>query len=490
MTKLFILIFIALGISNISFAEQYSMRSCMLLPITDTAGNSLGYKVYEGLEEDLIEKGWCDYRPSSEVIGIFSKYRERLPEYLRDENVLKTVADRLRVGTIIRVSLEYEIDKVQVEMDIIGETGSDIYMSEKTLLNEMNPDLILTTINNWLDLYEATIPYDGKVLGVLGDQVTFSIPKSERVIIGQDLSIKRLQGKRKHPLLKKVVEWDSILLAKAKAFNISSEQGLATIKVYTSSKKVVTGDWVRFEKPTRESQLTDEKLREYEQDSYGKLGEFTMALGFSSQTLSVDSANGSLKYGGLLYGIHAEAEAWITRNYFAIGEFSRYLGTLDNSSGSPDEGSPGQNSGTLKIGGGYKYLPLGFFYGPQVNLYGGWVNYSYEVDKSSSDGLGANSISGIFLGAGGSIPVKRELRIFGSGEVIPFGEFDDESGIYGSQKSVSSLNLKIGAQYYYTPSIKLVGMFNAINNSVRTAGSNSELTYRDTAFKFGAVFSY
>ena len=192
----------------------------------------------------------------------------------------------------------------------------------------------------------------------------------------------------------------------------------------------------------------------------------------------------------MLYGIHAEAEAWITRNYFAIGEFSRNLGTLTKNSGNADSDSAGQNSGTLKIGAGYKYLPLGFFYGPQVNLYGGWVNYSYEIEKSRADGLGTNSFSGLFIGAGGSIPVKRELRVFGSGEIIPFGEFDDESNIYGGQKSVSSLNLKIGVHYYYTPVIKLVGMFNAINNSAKTGGSNSEVTYRDTALKFGGVFSY
>lgn len=473
-----------------AYAESFSMRSCMLLPITDTAGNSLGYKVFEGLEEDLKERGWCEYKPSSEVIGIFSKYRERLPEYLKDENVLKTVADRLKVGTIIRVNLEYEIDKVQVELDIIGENGSDIYMSEKTILNEIRPELILTTVNNWLELYESTIPYDGKVLGVLGDQITFSIPASKRVIIGQDLSIKRLVGKKQHPLLKKIVEWDSNLLAKAKAFNVSKGQGLATIKVYTSSKKVMTGDWVRFEAQTQESALTDERVRELEEDSFGKLGELTLAIGFTSQNLSTNSDNGSLRYGGLLYGIHAEVEAWITRNYFAIGEFSRNLGTLDNDAGDPDLSTSGQNSGTFKVGAGYKYLPLGFFYGPQVNLYGGWVNYSYEMDKSRDDGLGTNSFTGIFVGAGGSIPVKRELRIFGSGEIIPFGEFDDESNIYGSQKSVSSLNLKIGLHYFYKPNIKLLTMFNAVNNSARTGGGNSEVTYRDTALKFGGVFSF
>ncbi len=176
---LFFLVFVA----SLARAESYSMRDCMLLPITDTAGNSLGYTVFEKVERQLKEQGWCEYKSSSEVIEIFSKYRDRLPEYLKNENVLKTVADRLQVGTLIRVEIKYEVDKLEVSLDIIGENGKDIYMSEKTIINSMDADLATNTINNWLELYEATIPYDGKVIGVLGDQVTFVVSKNKTLNI-------------------------------------------------------------------------------------------------------------------------------------------------------------------------------------------------------------------------------------------------------------------------------------------------------------------
>ncbi len=489
MKNLILYIFI-LTFSTFCFAETYSMRSCMLLPITDTAGNSLGYKVFEQLEEDIKERGWCDYKPSSEIIGIFSKYRERLPEYLKDEGVLKTVAERLRVGTIVRVSLEYEIDQIRIQMDIIGENGSDIYMSEKTLLNSVDVDLVVSTVRNWLELYEDSIPYDGKVVGVLGDQVTFTIPPARRLLLGQELSIKRFIRKKQHPLLKKIVEWDSSLLAKTNVSSLSKGQGLATVKLYTSKKKLSPGDWVTFEKPTRDNRFSDKKIKEFENNRFGKLGELSVALGLTSHKVATSSRNGGIKGSGPLFGVHVEGEAWVTRNYFAMGAFSRSFGNLGVEGGAADQDSSGQTTGAFRIGGGYKYLPLGFFYGPQINFYGGWAHYSYELDESSDDGFGSSSFSGIFLGVGGSLPVKRQLRLLGSIEIMPFGEFGDDSDIFGRQKSFSSFNLKLGAHYQYTPTVKVLIMINALNNSAQTRGDNSKISFRDNSLRLGGVFSF
>lgn len=485
--KIFLLL---IFLSSFTYAETFSMRDCMLLPITDTAGNSFGYKIYEQLERKLKNDGWCNYKSNSEVISIFSKYREKLPTYLNDENVIKTVANRLKVGTVIRVNLEYEVDKINVELTILGDNGKDVYLQEKALLNEVSESLVMTTILNWLDLYQATIPYDGKVVGVLGEQVTFDFPQSEKVTVGQEFIIKRMIIKKRHPLLKKVVEWDTVMLAKGKIFNTSRDQALGVIKVYTTNKKVRTGDWVKLEEIDSNKYLRDKRFKSQRENTYGKLGELTIAFSTTSHTASTSAVTGSNKLGGFIYGINLEAEAWMTRNYFAIGEFSRRVGSLSSTSGSPTSDSSGQNSGVIKIGGGYKYLPMNFFYGPQVNLYGGWAKYSYQLDKSATDGFGSNSMSGFFLGVGGSIPLKKSLRVFGKGEVIPFGDFSDEDNIYGTKESVSSMTFQVGAHYYWSPTIKILGAFEILNNSAKTSGSNSEVSYRDTSLKFGGVFTF
>ena len=48
-----ILLFLLVTFGTSVKAETFSMRDCMLLPITDSAGNALGFKVYEALEAHL-----------------------------------------------------------------------------------------------------------------------------------------------------------------------------------------------------------------------------------------------------------------------------------------------------------------------------------------------------------------------------------------------------------------------------------------------------
>ena len=174
-------------ISSFAFAETYSMRDCLVLPVTDSAGNSLGLEIYEDIEYYLKEKAWCNYSSNADLFEIFSKYRQSLKFHLEDPNVLRTVADRMKVGTMIRIDIKYEVNQAAVTMDVIGENGKDVYFSETTILAEVNAPTVVNTIKNWLEIYESSIPYHGKVVGVLGDQITFTVPKHLKIKVGQEI---------------------------------------------------------------------------------------------------------------------------------------------------------------------------------------------------------------------------------------------------------------------------------------------------------------
>ena len=483
-------IFMTAGYSTNAFAENFSMRNCMLLPITDTAGNSFSFRVYEDVERYLKDRKWCQYKSSSEVLEIFSKYRDKLPEFLSDPKVIRSVADRLEVGTIIKVKMQYDVDKLNLELEVLGENGVDIYFSEKIVLNKIDAYAVNTTITNWLDLYETSIPYMGRVVGVLGEQITFNFAKSKQVSIGQDFTVKRFVKKRRHPLLKKIVEWDSSVIAKGKVFNLSRGQALGVIKLYTGNKKINVGDWIRLERMTKEILHGHKVSNPFQEHKFGRLGDFSLAVGLSSNSIASNTASGEQKMGGLLFGLSGEFETWVTRNYFVAGEFSKRIGDVDKKSGSSAPSSSGQNETIFKVTGGYKYLPMGFFYGPQINFYTGWGRYSYTLDTTATAGLGVNDISGIILGVGGNVPLRKGIRIFASGEIIPFGEFNDEDNLFGRMKSLSSMVLEFGTHYQWTPTVRILGSFEMINNSVSFSGTNTRLTYSDTSLKLGGVFSF
>lgn len=472
--------------------EKYNMRRCLLLPVTDSAGNSLGFKVYENLEGYLKSANWCDYVSSAELIEVFSKYREGLEAHLKDQNVLSTVAQRLQAGSIIRLDLDYEINQVTVQMDVVGENGADVYFSEKTVVDARSAGAaeVAQTAKAWLELYESSIPYDGKVLGILGDQVTFSYPEGIDIHVNQDFRVRRLVKKSKHPLLKKVVEWDTDVVARGKVFNLNNGQALGNIRVYERDTKLKPGDWVVLEdfNPTMDPQTLSEDKEKANQ--FGKLGFATLYLNVGKGSVGTNT-DGSAKAAGLNYGFSAEVEAWVTRQWFITGEIGRRLGGYEEESGDLALESVDFTAGVYKIGGGYKHLPMGFFYGPQVNLYAGFANYTYNVEESREDGFGQNSISGIYLGVGGNMPLKKGVRIFGNAEFMPFSKFSEEDNIFGSEKSSSSLVFEGGVKYQYGPLLSLDAAFEVINNSAKfDSGNVSQVSYRDTLFKIGGAFIF
>jgi hypothetical protein len=484
-----IILLLTLLLGSLTSLAQSSMRRCTLLPVTDSVGGAIGFKVFEEVEKDLKKSNWCTYVSNSGLINVFSKYRENLPQYLKTKEVLSTVADKLKVGSLVLVTLKNEVNGIEVEMNVWGENGEDLYFSEKSLLNTDDVEVISQTVKNWLDVYAKTIPYDAKINGILGDQITLDVGKGYPINIGQKFVIKRPLQKRKHPLLKKIVDWETTTLAEGKVFNISDNQALGMVRVYKSDKKLMPGDWVRLEE-FRQDVVEDPNLGEAKTESPGTLGILSLSFFGSSSSVDTSAPTGSNRMSGNLFGVNFRGEGWITRQYFAALEVERSLGSLSESSGNPDKSNINVNNGIFKLTGGYKYLPIGFFYGPQIDFYTGYVNHSFDLDLSENDGFGKNSISGLVLGALANVPINREYRVFVQGEFIPFPSFKEDDDIYGSAKSVTAMEFEVGVKYQYAPRTTLDGSFESISRKAKFSGDLKEISYKDNRLKFGVSFNF
>lgn len=460
-----------------------------MLPITDSVGGAIGYKVFEEVESDLKKSNWCTYVSNSGLINVFSRYRENLPQYIKTKEVLTVVSDKLKVGSLILVTLKNELTGVEAEMTVYGENGEDIYFSEKSMIKGDEIDLIAQTIKNWLDMYAKMIPYDAKINGILGDQITLDVGKGYPIQIGQQFIVKRPVAKKKHPLLKKIVDWETENLAEGKVFNISDNQALGMVKVYKTDKKLMQGDWVRLEE-MKQAVVNDPTLGEEKDESPGSLGILSVALFGSSSSVDTSTPTGSKRMGGNLFGFDFRVEGWITRQYFAALELERTIGSMKEKSGNPDKSSVNANNGTFKLTGGYKYLPIGFFYGPQIDIYGGYANHSFDLDFSAADGFGKNNISGIMFGTMANIPLNRDYRFFAQAEFIPFPTFSEDDEIYGSAKSASAMELEIGMKYQYTPRMTVDGSLETLSRKAKFSGDFKEVSYKDNRLKVGVSFNF
>ena len=478
-------------ISNIllttASAEQ-SMRRCMLLPIQDSVGGAIGFEVFKQLESYLRNSEWCYYETNSPVLDILANYRRNLAEHLQSPDVLKVIADRTRAGSLIRINIESEVDGVNVKMDIIGSNGEDRFFSDETKMQRDDPDSISRQVRNWLNEYERSIPYDAKILGVLGDQFTFEMGQTYGVLENQEMEVVRMVGKERHPLLDEIVSWDTVKIADARAFQVGVSQTQARVQRYEGNRRVEQGDWVILKRVDRGEEDIQQTFRDDDQ-SFGSLGTIGVFFNIGTGSNNLNDDNESKKISGKNFGGHVDAELWITRNYWAGLEIGRKFGSYSVDQGQMASDSNSISDSLLKIKGGYRYLPMGFFYGPQVDAYIGYARYGYGFDNVPIDGITAVRYAGLLAGVKGNIPIHEQIRVKMELDFIFKPSFKEDIVNFGSHDSATTYHLRLGASYMYRPNTAWDISVGHMSSKTEFK-SGDKIDLKDTDLRLGMVFTF
>ncbi|MCO4795091.1 MAG: hypothetical protein KC493_15345 [Bacteriovoracaceae bacterium] len=461
----------------------------MLLPIKDSVGGAMGYKVFEELERYLKESEWCYYESNSGILDILSNYKRNLNAYLQNKDVLKVVSEKSNAGSLIKVEVINQVSGVDVKIRVIGQNGEDVYFKEDTRLNTDDYTVIAQTVKNWLDIYEKNIPYDGLVIGVLGDQFTTDVGKSYGAVSDSMVKVVRPTKKKRHPLLKEIVDWETTKLADGKLFHVAETQAQGNVTKYESKKRVNLDDWILIDKSQKiktKDEINFTELDDYQFGKHGNIGLYAI-LGTGSDTITSTSTK---KIGGMLFGVDLTGEVWLTRTYWASLEIGRRFGSYSKKEGTLQSDSNSLSGSKFKLKAGYKYLPLGFFYGPQVDGFVGYASYGYGFDTSQADGITGVNFSGLMLGAKGSIPLHKLFRLSLLLDFIFNPGFSEDIAVKGSASSTSNYHVEIGGSYQYNPSMTFDGGVGYTSNKAEFKATTSSLSVKETSIRAGATFTF
>lgn len=466
-----------------------SMRRCMLLPVTDNMQGALSFKVFEEIEAHLKDGNWCIYKSNSEILNILKNYRNNLKEHLNNKEVLKILAEKTSSGTLIKINLDNITDTITLQAEVVGENGEDVYLKESAQIKNTDIDLVGNTIKNWLNEYQKNIPYNGKLVGILGEQFSTDIGKQFGISDNQEIIIVRPIKRKTHPLLKEIVEWETEKIAEGKMFHVAADSSQGKVTDYESKKRLQLDDWIILkQRPNEEVVNSSKDAPESEGQSFGKIGNASIYLDASKDEVVANNGNNA-KYSGTNFGIYLKSEIWITREYWLGLDFGRKFGSYTKDSGTGIVDSDAEN-GVIKIKGGYKYLPMGFFYGPQLDGYIGYANYSYGVNSDSASGLTEVTFKGPILGVKGSIPFMNIMRPFLGLEFMALPEYVEDTVVYGKPDSVSSYFMQIGMNYILNSSTNLDAMVNYTSNKATIKNSNKVYSFSEISLKLGATFSF
>lgn len=483
----FSLVLTFLTLTNASAFE--GMRKCMLLPIQEEGNLNLSYKVFDIVEKELKRNTWCTYRSNSEVLEILSDYRKNFKEHLNSKDVLNVIATKINSGSLIRVSLAGLPQSVQARIDVIGQNGKDIYFTENTILNTKNPETVAQQVLNWLEQYERTIPYHGIVKGVLGNQVSIEIGNKTYFGMDSEIEILRMTEKRDHPLLKQIVDYKSEKIAEGKVFDLNDRQAQAKILNYENESTIKANDWVIVKK--KNYGFSDRLIEESStnENELGRNGQVSVLARVGSAQMDQNGSAGK-SADALLLGIDVNAEIWATRNFFGDINIAKSFGRYKKDSGTFNQESNTTTNSTVRIFGGYRYLPVGFFYGPQIDLYTGYASYNYGVKTNKLDRLTSFTFSGIMAGVKANFPVQRMVRVYLGFDLILFNDFKEKESAIGKEEDVSSYRIEAGAQLNYAANMSYVFGLEMLKNSADFKGPVQELQFNDVTAKVGAIFTF
>jgi hypothetical protein len=471
--------------------SAFSQRRCMLLPIKDSVSGAIGYKVFEQVEVFLKEGQWCFYETNSGILDILSNYKRNLDTYLENKDVLRTIAEKSHAGSLIKITVTNVMKGVDVKVKVIAEDGEDVYFREETRLDSDDPIIIAQTVKNWLDIYEKSIPYDGRVIGVLGDQFTTDVGRGYGAFSQNSVQIVRPIKKKKHPLLREIVDWQTQIIGTGKLFHVSSSQSQGNITQYENRKKARVDDWVILIKTEKEKnkKTKEEYYNEINEHSFGKHGVIGLyaSLGTGSNTI-VDVS--TKKMGGLAFGVGVIGEIWATRDWWGSLEIGRKFASYSKEEGVFTSESNTLSGSVFKMKAGYKYLPLGFFYGPQIDGYIGYASYSYGFDGSVSDKISGVTFSGVLFGVKGSLPIHKLVKLSIVLDFIFNPGLEQDINLFGAADSTSNYHMEIAGDYVYSPSVTYkLGVGYTTSSANFKTGSRS-INLKNTDFNVGAIFSF
>lgn len=465
-----------------------TMRRCLLLPISDELNNSIGFKVFEKLEKYLRDSNWCYYRPNSEILNILNKYRQNLQEHLNNPQVLETISEKTKSGSLIRIMIKPNQSGVNLKISIFGNNGSDLYFNETTTLKEIDIELISQALINWLNEYQKQIPYDGLVQVIIGDQVSIDAGADNGLFQGTNFKVKRPTRKKAHPLLKEIVDYETTEVATGTVFHSNSTLAQGKIKGLSKNERVQPGDWIIKEAVQEQEIYTDNK-KENNHGAFGKLGEASVGVSLNSVSTTVTNSGSVKKLSGPGLGVYFGSELWVTRIFWSSIYLDKALANLKQSEGSFSNSSYTAGPSTFKLKFGYKYLPLGFFYGPQLDVAIGYGRFGFNHDNSTQDGITSFSYKGPLFSIRGNVPLKGLFRIGAGLDVLISPSYSEEMVIYGESESTSSYDLMFFTKYNYSGSITIDGEL-LLHSSSADFPNQKKISNKRAALKVGATFSF
>lgn len=455
--------------------KKYALETIGCLPSWDNVDGLFSDYVATSYEQYFSAQTRFVQRDMSKIKNTFAQTDIPYQKLIDDEAVLVQLARTMAIQTIIRTKIYKEGNNYKFVIEWLHAPKMNILAKYSFRIDDpgngiaVGSDVIAVEIKKALDALFDLIPFVAQVTGRDSEWVTVNIGGSTKIKRGDTLYVATIEDVKLHPLLNTIVDWKLAPTGKLQVDDI--DDGVAFCKVLEEDQNHQIG---RFQKITRvvpapdlpteiqkKNGLIIEKVgsptrdeedntEEEEATAQPRLGWASVGPWIGTFRREYTLSGSAVRYptDGTLLGGRAEAQIWLTREFFTEIEFGY--------------GSVGE-AGTLsrfRFDLGYKYFVQGDFNGPFGWLRLGFKSLSYSLPISTINYTAPTSFSSVFFGIGGDLPIRegwgallmldfgimKSLTETGLVSGVPIGETDASFYFGGYYNFKPKMQVRMGVE--------------------------------------------
>lgn len=405
----------------------------------------------ERIEADLLSavnaEPWFQYKSHAEYMTLLRNQGSKLKVALHNPDVIRVTADKLLVGSLIRLEVQEKLLGYHVTLDILNSNAENIFKRER-IFDQKNLKLISNILKFWLHSFTQNTPYDATVVEVHGDEVFVDFPgKDEELFPNRQFVITR----RARVVNEKTMKVEERLedVSYGVVTNIEERHFIGKILENKGDNKARANDMVVFRvfDEAIASKNPDYKYRRHDIGDYRETGKMAL-LGSMTRVKGKEET-------GTFMGLLGALDLYLPSSLIFYGEISKKVGSVTNAS---SNGKKSKASGASLSDSSYKafigttFQPKWTKYISYMDLMAGWSRDQYFISGLGIVGVGDVSFQGPSAALRMEHPIYKNLAFSTMFEYNFRPEFKEEDTLLGRASSTSGYMAQLGLRYQFLQS--------------------------------------
>jgi hypothetical protein len=309
---------------------------------------------------------------------------------------------------------------------------------------------------------KARLPYRGTILSRRGQDVTISLGYKSGIKNNDEISVIQILKVNRHPKLKFMVSTEKEVLGKIKVFKTDEALSFGYVTYEREPGTVQTGakllplEFVQYAEPVTAGGkiipgLENRKDREL---SYGQnpgewlpeqdpqYGRVAILAGFGMYNISTNlAASGSVDAStSFAPEIAVKGELWFSSEWNILYNIRQSVFSTSNSLAGSTPGTLNMSLSSYSVMGAYNFLMSQDFFGPKIQLSGGYATYNSHSDQSSPIAFTNMTYGGLMFGILGQFPLTTDIPMDLGAQFNMFLAPSMSESVNSGNSSSSSIN--------------------------------------------------